>query len=143
MGAFPSLPEPQFVFLRSAFCLYELVSERAPLMPPEAIIQIRLEGLVEIPATVEEREALQSKDFGRCRNPTHLPFESSCWAGPAEGQADTLSSRSRGRGGRWMQGVLLRPQRTVHPFYTQVHRKLTARWASASCSHIHFPIKSL
>lgn len=55
------------MLLHSAFCLYELVSERAPLMLPEAIIQIWLEGLVEIPATVEERETLQSKDFGRCR----------------------------------------------------------------------------
>lgn len=67
VGSFTSLSAPQFVFLHSMFCLYELVSERAPLMLPEAIIQTRLEGLVEIPATVEERETLQSKGFGRCR----------------------------------------------------------------------------
>lgn len=67
-AAFTSLAKPWFVFLLSLFCLCELVSERAPLMLPEAIIQTRLEGLVEILRYSRRKQNPANRGFGQMQN---------------------------------------------------------------------------
>lgn len=92
VAAFTSLPKPRFAFLLSVFCLCELVSERAPLMLPEAIFQTRLKGLVEILRYSRRKQNTAKQGFRQMQtlciylpnpaaNSVHLPSKSSCSAG--------------------------------------------------------------
>lgn len=95
VAAFTSLPKPRFVFLLSVFCLCELVSERAPLMLPEAIIQTQLKGLVEILRYSRRKQNTAKQGFQQMQTLCiYLPNPAA-----RQGQADTLSSGSGGEGG--------------------------------------------
>ena len=77
-------------------------------------------------------------------NSVHLPSKSSCSAGTG-GHPQRRVRWGRGKLNAEVSGVSagLGPMRTEHPFCTQVHRELTARQVSTSCSHTHYPTKSL
>lgn len=70
-GGFASCTEPGFVFCLLRLMRVGVCTARAPLMPPEAIIQTRCQGLAEILRDSSSKQT-GSKDFGSCKG-CHWP----------------------------------------------------------------------